>query len=104
LLVYIRIPQGMALADTNTYHRCYAVNNFSSMKHMTVRELHYEEKRSQAGATSVASVLTTGGQGKKRWKGTLRFRVESLYNDKHDPASKATVYAHKYDYVKVRFK
>lgn len=104
LLVYIRIPQGMAPADTNTYHRCYAVNNFSSMKHMTVRELNYEEKRSQAGATSVASVLTTGGQGKKRWKGTLRFRVESLYNDKHDPASKATVYAHKYDYVKVRFK
>ena len=100
-LVYIRLPKGLAPNDTNTFHRAYLINHLDE-PYINVDKLDYEEKLSQASATSVATVLSVSPKTPGNHELDLWFRVESLYNDKEDPTSDATIYAHKYDYVRVR--
>jgi hypothetical protein len=100
-LVFIRIPQGMSKVDRNTYHKTYLLNS-SSDKYVEVNKLQYDEKIHQAGATSVSSILTISDDVPKTHEFDLWFRIESLYNDKDDSLAIGTVYAHKYDYRKVK--
>lgn len=100
-LVYIRLDQGMAPNDTNTFHRSYLINH-PDLQYVDINELDYEEKLSQAGATSVATVLSVAAEAPENHPLDLWFKVESLYNDPDDPASEATIYAHQYDYVRAK--
>lgn len=102
-LVFIRLPKGISSADTNSFHKTYLINQ-SEDKYVKVNKLKYDEKISQAGATSVSSIITFSEDIPKSHQPNLWFRVESLYNDKEDPTAKNTVYANKYDYKKILFK
>ncbi len=102
-LVYIRLPKGIGPNDTNTFHRAYLVNHQQN-PYVTVEALNYEWKSRQAGATSVASIISLSRDMPRDHQPDLWLRVESLYNDAEDPASNAAVYAHRYDYVRVELK
>jgi len=102
-LVYIRLPQGMGPNDINTFHRTYLINHLDE-PFISVKELNYQEKLNQAGATSVATVLTLSEDTPDHYEADLWFKVESLYNDKDDTTSNATIYAHEYDYRRVKLK
>ena len=101
--VYVKLKQGMAPKDINTWHRTYLINCYED-PYLRVEKLNYEEKLHQAGATSVSSVLSVAGNTPERHEFNLWLKVESLYNEKHDPVSRATIYAHKYDYRRVKLK
>ena len=102
-LVYIRLPRGMAPNDIDTFHRTYLINHLDE-PYIHVEQLNYKEKLSQAGATSVATILTLSDDLPINYDLDLWFKVESLYNDKEDTTSNATIYAHKYDYRRARLK
>ncbi len=102
-LIFVKLRQGMAPKDINTYHRTCLINPFDD-PYLQVKKLHYEEKLRQAGATSVSSVLSVAGDIPSGHTFDLWLKVESLYNDKNDPVSRATVYAHQYDYRRVKLK
>ncbi len=103
VLLYVRLKQGMAPGDTGTYHMAYLINGYAD-PYLSVRKLHYEEKLYQAGATSISTVLTVANDTPSGHEFDLWLKVESLYNDKNDPDSRETVYAHQYDYRKVKLK
>ena len=96
-LVYVRLPKGMAPKDIDTFHRTYMINH-PDEPFVSVNQLNYEEKLKQAGATSVATVLTLSADTPDDYDLDLWLKVESLYNDKEDSTSNATIYAHQYDY------
>ncbi len=98
-LVYIRLPQGMAPNDTNTFHRTYLINHLN-VPSVNVHRLDYDEKVNQAGATSVAAVVSLSEGSADTLD--LWFRVESLFNDRDDPISRATIYARQYDYRRAK--
>ncbi len=100
-LIYIKLPQGMGPNDVNTYHRSQLLN-VRDYPYLGIKSLDYAEKLSQAGATSVATVISLGKNISKDQVVDLWFKVESLYNDKADPTSNATIYAQKDDYRKVK--
>lgn len=101
VLVYIKLEKGMAPKDVNTYHRTCLINSYDD-PYLKVEKLHYEEKMLQAGATSISTVLSVAGDAPAGHEFDLWFKVESLYNDKDDPTSRAIIYAHKYDYCRVK--
>lgn len=102
-LVYIRLSQGLGPNDLNTFHRTYLINHLDE-PYINVEELNYEERVSQASATSVATVLSLSEKTPINQELDLWFKVESLYNDAEDTTSNATIYAHKYDYVRALLK
>ncbi|MFC2124323.1 alpha/beta hydrolase [Bacteroidota bacterium] len=102
-LVYIRLPKGMAPNDINTFHRTYLISHLDD-PFIRVKQLNYEEKLAQAGATSISTLLSVSNDSPKNHEFAFWFKVESLYNDKEDTTSRATIYAHKYDYRKARLK
>ena len=56
-LVYIRLAQGMAANDTNTFHRTYLINHLDE-PYINSNRLHYEERLNQASKTHTATVLS----------------------------------------------
>lgn len=96
-LIYIRLAKGMGPNDINTFHRTYLLNHHDD-PFIRVKQLSYAEKLSQAGSTSVATVITLSKDTPDNYEFDFLFQVESLYNDKEDATSRATIYAHKYDY------
>jgi hypothetical protein len=99
VLMLVKLANGMAPNDTNTYHRTYLINPFDS-PFIEVNQLEYQEKKTQAGATSISSVISLSPDIPPREKIHLWLKVESLYNDKEDSTSNATIYAHQYHYRK----
>ena len=102
-LVHIRLAKGIAPNDTSTFHRTYLINHFDE-PYIIANRLLYEERLSQASKTYIATVLSLADDIPNDHEFDLWFEVESLYNDKNDPASRAAIYAHKYDYCRVRLK
>jgi hypothetical protein len=103
VLVYIRLAKGMAPNDTNTFHRTYLIN-YLDEPNIKVNYLHYEERLNQASKTHIATVLSIADDYVNGQESDLWFKVESLYNDKNDPVSRATIYAHRYDYRRFRLR
>ena len=102
-LVHIRLAKGIAPNDTGTFHRASLINYFDDT-FIKVNGLHYEERMNQASKTHIATVLSIADDTPDDHEFDLWFKVESLYNDKNDPVSRAAIYAHKYDYRRVRLK
>lgn len=103
ILVYVRLPQGIAPNDTNTFHRTFLINHLDE-PYIEANRLHYAERLNQASKTHIANVLSIAYNTPDNHKFDLWFKVESLYNDKNDPVSRAAIYAHKYNYRRVRVK
>lgn len=102
-LLYLPLPMGMGSNDINTYHRTYMINHLDD-PYISVKNLDYEEKLNQAGATSISTILSISKDSPKNHEFDLWFQIESLYNDKQDTTSRATIYAHKYDYRRASLK
>ena len=102
-LIYVKLPQGMGPKDVNTFHRTQLMN-YQQNPYVHVESLDYLEKFSQAGATSVATPITLSEDCPENQELELWLKVESLYNDKDDPTSNATIYAKKDYYRKVKLK
>ena len=103
ILAYIRLPKGMSEADLNTFHRTYLLNQFDD-EYIKVDTLDYTEKIGQAGATSIAAVIGVNERTPDKHLFDLWFQVESLYNDENDTLSRATIYARKYNYRRIKIK
>jgi len=102
-LVHIRLAKGIAPNDTSTYHRTFLINHLDEA-FIKADQLHYAERMSQASKTHIATVLSIAENVPKNHESDLWFKVESLYNDKNDPVSRAAIYAYKYHYRRVRLK
>jgi len=103
VLVYIKLAKGMAANDTNTFHRTYLLNHLDE-PFINVNQLKYEERLRQASKTHTGTILSIAENTPNDNIFNLWFKIESLYNDKNDPVSRATIYAHKYDYRRVQLK
>ena len=103
VLVYIKLAKGMAANDTNTFHRTYLIN-YLDEPFINVNQLKYEERLRQASKTHTGTILSIAENTPNDNIFNLWFKIESLYNDKNDPVSRATIYAHKYDYRRVQLK
>jgi len=101
VLVYIRLAKGIAPNDTNTYHRTYLINHLDN-PYIKADKLQYDERLNQASKTHIATVLSLADVTPDNHELDLWFKVESLYNDKNDPVSREIIYAHKYDYRRVK--
>ncbi len=97
VLVYIKLEKGMAINDTNTFHRTYLINHLDEA-FINVNRLLYGERLLQASKTHTGTILSISDNTPGNKVFDLWFKIESLYNDKNDPVSRATIYAHKYDY------
>ena len=82
------------------FHRTYIINYLDD-PYISVRNLDYEEKLNQASATSISTLIYVMPDIPEKYNADLWLKVESLYNDKEDTTSRATIYAHKYDYRRV---
>ncbi len=102
-LVYIRLAKGMASNDTNTFHRTYLLNHLDE-PYIKADRLHYTERLNQASKTHISTVISIADDTPKDHEFDLWFKVESLYNDKNDPASRAAIYAHHHDYRMFKLK
>ena len=89
----------MAPNDTNTFHRTYLINHLN-VPSVSVHRLDYDEKVNQAGATSSATIMSIAEDSRDTLD--LWFRIESLFNDRDDPTSRATIYARQYDYRRAK--
>ena len=103
VLVYIKLPKGMAANDTNTFHRTYLLN-YLDEPFIEVNKLQYEERLLQASKTHTGTIISIAENTPIDNEFDLWFKIESLYNDKNDPVSRATIYAHKYDFRRVKLK
>ncbi len=97
VLVYVRLDKGMGPNDIGTYHRTYLISALDD-PFVDVNELDYKVKSRQAGATSIASLISLSAETPSQHEINLWLKIESLYNDGNDPVSNAVIYAHKYDY------
>ncbi len=104
VLVFIRISKGISINDTNSFHKTYLLNSHDD-NFVSVNKLRYDEKISQAAATSVSSIISIDNNIPQNHIINLWLRLESLYNDANDPdAGSRAIYARKYDYRKVQIK
>ena len=103
VLAYIRLAKGMAPNDTNTFHRTSLINVFND-PFLSVNRLQYDERLNQASKTHIGTFISVADDTPDAHEFDLWFKVESLYNDKNDPVSRATIYAHKYDYRRLILK
>ncbi len=103
ILVNIRLEKGMAPNDSATYHRTFLLNCFDD-PYLKVNRLNYEERLRQASKTHISTVLSIDKNTPPGHVFNLWFKVESLYDDNNDPVSRAAIYAHHYDYRRVRLK
>lgn len=101
VVVYIRLEQGLAPKDKNTYHKAYLIDN-SLLPYVEVKRLKYDEKIDQAATTSISSFISFADTMPANYTADLWFRLESLYNDYNVPASRGRTYEYKYDYRRAR--
>ncbi len=101
--VYIRLAKGMAPNDTNTFHRTYLLNHLDE-PYIKADRLHYAERLNQASKTHISTVLSITDDTPIDHEFDLWLKVESLYNDKNDPTSRAAIYAHHHDYRRFKLK
>lgn len=99
ILVYIKLEQGLSPNDKNTFHKTYLIGAYDK-DYVNVEKLKYDEKVSQAGATSISSIISIADSIASDTT-DLWFRVESLYNENKAEARRST-YEFYYDYRKVR--
>ncbi len=100
VLIFIRLAQGMAPGDTNTFHRTYLLNSYDD-PYISIDHIQYDEKIRQASATSLSTVLKIAADTPQFHQFDLWFKVESLFNEKTKKAWRP-VYAHKYDYRRIK--
>ncbi len=103
VLVYIRLDQGLAPKDKNSFHKTRLVGEWED-PYISVNRLKYEIKDGQASATSILSYVSVSGKMPTGHEPDLWFRVESLYNDDTKPEARRPTYEFDYDYRRVRFK
>ncbi|MEE9463918.1 MAG: alpha/beta hydrolase-fold protein [Bacteroidales bacterium] len=102
VLVYIRLDQGLAPRDKNTFHKTHLVGEGND-PHVSVNRLKYEIKTGQASATSVLSYVSISDDMPSGHEPDLWFRVESLYNDREKEVARRPTYEFHYDYRRVKF-
>ena len=88
--VYIKLEKGKAINDTNTFHRTYLINHLEE-PFINVNQLLYEERLLQASKTHTGTILSISDNTSGNNFFDLWFKIESLYNDKNDPVSRATI-------------
>ena len=98
ILVYIKLEQGLSPNDKNTFHKTHLIGAYDESS-VTVEKLKYDEKMSQAGATSISTLISIADSVTSDTI-DLWFRVESLYNENKAEARRST-YEFYYDYRKV---
>jgi hypothetical protein len=103
VLVYIRLEQGLAPKDKNSFHRTYLIGDEKD-PYVTMSRLKYEIKKGQASATSILSYVSFSDDMPAGHEPDLWFRVESLYNDHDKPEARRPTYEFDYDYRRVKFK
>jgi len=103
VLVYIRLNQGLAPGDKNTFHKTRLVGEGQD-PHVSVNRLKYEIKIGQASATSILSYVSFSDTMPVGHEADLWFRVESLYNDSDKEEARRPTYEFHYDYRRVKFK
>jgi pimeloyl-ACP methyl ester carboxylesterase len=102
-LIYLRLPQGMAPKDTNTFHSTYLLNH-PTEPFIEVKEMAYLERRNQASATSEVTELTLSESTPKNQELDLWLRAESLYNDTKDSTSNAAIYANQFHFSRLKLR
>jgi hypothetical protein len=103
ILVYIRLDQGLAPGDKNTFHKTRMVGEGRD-PNVSINRLKYEIKIGQASATSVLSYVLFSDTMLAGYEPDLWFRVESLYNDSDKEEARRPTYEFHYDYRRVKFK
>jgi len=103
ILVYIRLKQGLAPKDKNSFHKTRMVGEGSD-KYVNVNRLKYEIKKGQASATSILSYVSFAENMPVGHEADLWFRIESLYNDYEKEEARRPTYEFHYDYRRVKFK
>jgi S-formylglutathione hydrolase FrmB len=103
VLVYIRLDQGLAPKDKNSFHKTRLIGEWED-PHIRVNRLKYEIKTGQASATSILSYVSFSDSMPVGYEPDLWFRVESLYNDDTKPEARRPTYEFAYDYRRVKFK
>ena len=101
IVVYIRIPQGLAPNDKNSFHKTYLIGEYEAVFAST-KKLKYDEKMDQAGSTSISSIVSISDKVPETDSLDLWFRLESLYNDNNVPAARRVTYEYGYDYRRIR--
>jgi len=102
-MLYLRLPQGLAPKDTNTFHSTYLLNH-PMQPYVRVKNMAYLERVNQASATSETTLLTLSKDSPKNQELDLWLRAESLYNDKNDSTSNAAIYANQFHFRRVRLR
>lgn len=102
-MLYVRLDKGLGPNDLHTFHRSYLLNAAED-RQIQIHTLNYMAKTSQAGSTSVATPVTVRSDCPSGHTLDLWLKVESLYNDQDDSTSNATIYAHHYDYRRVKIR
>ena len=102
VLVYIRLGQGLAPKDKNSFHRTYLIGDEKD-PYVSVSRLKYEIKKGQASATSVLTYVSFSDDMPAAHEPDLWFSVESLYNDNDKPEARRPTYEFDYDYRRVKF-
>jgi hypothetical protein len=103
VLVYIRLDQGLAPKDKNSFHKTRLVGEWED-PYVRINRLKYEIKIGQASATSILSYVFFSDKMPEGYEPDLWFRVESLYNDDTKPEARRPTYEFEYDYRRVKFK
>ena len=103
VLVYIRLDQGLAPEDKNSFHKTRLVGEWED-PFVSVNRLKYEIKTGQASATSILSYVSFSDDMPLHHEPDLWFRLESLYNDDTKPEARRPTYEFDYDYRRVKFK
>jgi hypothetical protein len=101
VLLYLRLPQGLAPKDTNTFHPTYLLNH-PAQPYVRVNKMHYLERHNQASATTETTPMKLSKDTPKDQTLDLWLRAESLYNDKMDSTSNATIYANQFHFRRVK--
>ncbi|WP_460516027.1 alpha/beta hydrolase-fold protein [Cyclobacterium sediminis] len=101
VLLYLRLPQGLAPKDTNTFHPTYLLNH-PAQPYTSVNNMHYLERQNQASATTELTPMTLSKDRLQNQTLDLWLRAESLYNNKNDSTSNATIYANQFHFRRVK--
>ena len=88
--VYIKLEKGMAINDTNTFHLTYLINHLDE-PFINVNQLLYEERILQSSITHTGTIFSISDNTPGNNFFDLWFKIESLYKDKNDPVSRATI-------------
>ena len=100
VLVYVKLKQGLAPNDKNTYHRAYLIGEYEN-QFINVNKQKYDNK-SSASATSTSSYITLSDSFSGSDSVDLWLRLESLYNEDKGEMAHRETYEFAYDYRRVK--